>query len=1000
MPVSVQCPNPKCHASFHIAPGDASRFRRCPQCGWDLVADPESGSSSSLIPDPNQLGALDEDRPPPRSTLDPLIGETIAGRYTILQILGRGGMGAVYLATDARLGGRKVAVKVPTLSDEHDAAFLKRIEREAHIAAQFQHPNICPIHDVGTHDGRPFLVLAYIEGTSLAAHLDRRTKPFDVVQAVKLVYVVARALDEAHATGIIHRDLKPDNIMLTREGRPIVMDFGLAKRTDSGEKLTSAGNAFGTPAYMPLEQFRDVGAIDHRADIYSLGVTLYQLLTGQLPYRGTLYQIMGALLTANPTLPPSELRPEVDPELESICLKAMAREAADRYGSMREFAEALVLWLKRTTGRESVMLRQDPPPVEIRPSEVVPPGAPSPVRSEAGPQPFAGLSLDPPLAPKKSRPSRLSMGRRVLVAIGLSGLMLPGIIVYLATGGSRRVEREAPPFRAEMAGTGSPTAPPAPAPPVPPPTWTSRSTRMTLALIPAGNFEMGAADGESDEKPPHPVTISEPFYLGIHEVTQAEYKAVMGTNPSYFSAGGGGKDDVAGQSTDRYPVEQVSWNDAIAFCNELSKREGLTPYYRSDEGEPVGGDGYRLPTEAEWEFACRARSTTKFSFGDVADRLNQYAWYAEDSNGKTHPAGQKLPNAFGLYDMHGNVWEWCFDWYYKDYYNKSSNNDPMNTNPGNARVLRGGAWGDTNARGLRSSYRFQNGAPPSNRFRNNGFRIARSCRPGAPPAPRPAPPAPPPTWTSRSTGIAFALIPAGDFVMGADDGMPDEKPPHSVTISRPFYLGIHEVTQAEYEQLMGNNPSWFSASGLGKDKVSGQSTDRHPVERMSWNDAIAFCNKLSERDGLKPYYRSDAGEPIGGDGYRLPTEAEWEYACRARSTTRYSFGDEAASLDEYAWYGGNSGGQTHPVGQKKPNTFGLYDMHGNVWEWCWDWFDKDYYNKSSSVDPINANPDTGHVLRGGSWSEDGGYHHSFFRIRIEPTKRYWNMGFRPARNYH
>src|SRR5207253_1178883 len=121
-----------------------------------------------------------------------------------------------------------------------------------------------------------------IEGTSLADHLNRRTRPFDVVQAVKLVCVVAQALEEAHKTGIIHRDLKPDNIMLTPAGRPIVMDFGLAKRTDSGEKLTSAGKAFGTPAYMPLEQFQDVAAIDHRADIYSLGVTLYQLLTGQL----------------------------------------------------------------------------------------------------------------------------------------------------------------------------------------------------------------------------------------------------------------------------------------------------------------------------------------------------------------------------------------------------------------------------------------------------------------------------------------------------------------------------------------------------------------------------------------------------------------------------------------------------------------------------------------------------------------------------------------------
>jgi formylglycine-generating enzyme required for sulfatase activity len=716
MPVSVQCPNPDCHASFNIALGDAPRFRRCPQCGWDLLAGDDSDPVATFSPEPNPVRALGNEQPP-QSAPDPLVGEAIAGRYTILEVLGRGGMGAVYLASDARLGGRKVAVKVPTLVDVQDAAFLKRLEREAHIAAQFQHPNICPIFDFGTHNGRPFLVLAYIKGTSLAARLDRRSKPLDVVQAVKLVQVVAQAMHQAHETGIIHRDLKPDNIMLTREGRPIVMDFGLSKRADSSEKLTSAGKAFGTPAYMPLEQFQDVGAIDHRADIYSLGVTLYQLLTGRLPYRGTVYQIMGALVKANPAASPSELRSDVDPELAAICLKAMAREAADRYGSMSEFAEALRLWLKRTTGRESAGVHQDTSPVGAGPSRVGPSG--SPAREARGPS---------------GRREGRGAAKRGLVALGVSGLMVLLAIVADRANVWGTVPIVPPPAKVDMPKSELPLAPPVPklqtaeqppapspaeatastpAPSVLPPRWTSGSTGMTFALIPAGEFIMGSTDGADDEKPPHPVKISKSFYMGVHEVTQGEYKEVMGKNPSWY------------EFTDRHPVENVSWKDAIAFCNKISNRDGLTPYYRSEEGEAHEGDGYRLPTEAEWEYACRAGSTTNYSFGDDESRLKDFAWYAENSPKRTtNPVDQKAPNAFGLFDMHGNVWEWCWDGYSPNFYERSPVNDPVC--PGQRatlRVVRGGGWNGI-ARLTRSAHR--NGFTPLHRSGSLGFRLVRA----------------------------------------------------------------------------------------------------------------------------------------------------------------------------------------------------------------------------------------------------------------------------------
>jgi formylglycine-generating enzyme required for sulfatase activity len=252
------------------------------------------------------------------------------------------------------------------------------------------------------------------------------------------------------------------------------------------------------------------------------------------------------------------------------------------------------------------------------------------------------------------------------------------------------------------------------------------------------------------------------------------------------------------------------------------------------------------------------------------------------------------------------------------------------------------------------------------------------------------------------------LIPAGQFTMGA--AIPEEiydSPAHPVRITRPFYLGEFEVTQDEWRMLMSDrpNPSWFSpeATGSGRTVMAGVDTSRHPVESVTWLEAIQFCNRLSEKEKLPAYYAVE-GETVsvpdvGGPGYRLPTEAEWEYACRANSEKMWSFGDVEEGLGDHAWFGQNSAEKTHTVGEKRPNPFHLRDMHGNVSEWCWDWDDR-YPEESVLVSEDPRGPQTGRlrIIRGGAWNSPVHDSGSARRFALDPTRFNKDTGFRVARS--
>ncbi|MFI3306228.1 MAG: SUMF1/EgtB/PvdO family nonheme iron enzyme [Rikenellaceae bacterium] len=478
------------------------------------------------------------------------------------------------------------------------------------------------------------------------------------------------------------------------------------------------------------------------------------------------------------------------------------------------------------------------------------------------------------------------------------------------------------------------------------------------------------------------VSIS-PYYIAKYEVTQAEWNEVMPINKSYFFG-------------DNLPVERVNWYEIVEYCNARSVSEGISPYYNIDKTtiDPNNlnvddeykwlvttnptSSGYRLPTEAEWEWAARGGNKSEGYPYAGSNDIDEVGWVRENSDSRTHTVGTKAPNELGIYDMSGNVTEWCWDWF--GAVQEGIFTDPTGAASGENRVCRGGLW---YMQGAFAHLSLRGGYYNYDRSWDIGFRVARSV------------------VTDVEAEQTLILVEGGGFEMV---DLVDKTNRQSVKLDS-FYIEKSEVTQLSWQLVMGSNPSFIKGNDL-------------PVELVSWYDAIEYCNARSIKEGFTPHYIIDKetidpnnGNSHGkddvmwlvtldpaGDGYRLPTEAEWEWAARGGNKSEGYAYSGSNSADAVAWYNGTADNASHEVCTKQPNELGIYDMSGNMYEWCWDWLGS--YQSGLQENPTGASSGNHRIVRGGCWGED--YSSTLcnvaYRAQLYPTAKSRYIGLRVIRS--
>ena len=669
--------------------------------------------------------------------------------YRLTEKLGAGTYGEVWKGVHVDDPNFIVAVKLVSPQVREDPSFLTALRQECRALDRMDHPSIVRFRELVVRDGTVAMVLELLEGADLEASLAAGPQPVDEV--VRILDKVLDGLAYAHSKGVVHRDIKPGNIYRCSDGRVKLMDFGIARAAD-GTKATQTGTLKGTLDYMAPERFAN--QTTPASDVYAVGLVAWELLSGRraAPEGDLAAKVGWHMGVGIPDI--ITVRADCPAWLAEVVATLGAKEVSVR---PVDGAAALALMRsRRSVGAPEAGTRPAPVApgtVEVSTAAVAASLSAAQVAASLPPQPPstgpstvvlpAGASLPPSTPP--TGPGSLPLGEVATaskdaappepVRSGGSGRVLAAVaaVVVLGVGGwflKGELDRGAADEAPAVASAGT--------------EWTGPSG-YAMVGIPAGSFTMGSPaseEGRFSDETEHRVTLSKGFWMGKTEVTQGLWRAVMGSNPSV--------EEYKGVSLlgDGLPVQNVSWCDAVAFANKLSSRDGLSAAYsgvdqcNTSKGTSVrwerSSDGYRLPTEAEWEYAARAGEHRLFSgaesyekvcgVGNVSDlgAKAKFSWsddWSKQCSDRHHalaPVGAYSANPWGLHDMTGNVYEWCWDWY-ADYSGTST--DPVGAQSGTGRVNRGGSWVNT-PRGARVADRSRN--TPGYRRHNLGLRLVRT----------------------------------------------------------------------------------------------------------------------------------------------------------------------------------------------------------------------------------------------------------------------------------
>mgnify|MGYP002631148418 FL=1 len=609
------------------------------------------------------------------------------GEYIVQDFVGRGGMGTVYRAIHRRMK-RTVAIKVLRRDIAHADLVAKRFLREVEVAAKLCHPNIVTAYDASEQNGINYLVSEFVEGQNLS-DLVKEYGPLSLPLAVDVVQQAARALEYAHREGVIHRDIKPSNLLIDDAGNVKLLDVGLARITTPGvseiehaSDLTTTGMIMGTVDYMSPEQAQNTRLADERSDVYSLGCTLFFLITGRAPYaKGT---GMERLLAHRERPIPSlcSLSPQIPESLDLLLASVMAKKPDERMASMKELVQQLEVL--KSAELPDVTLPLSPVDDEISEfselsvtaTAVAPSVEPATLLSEVEPVADAVTELMPKIntieAAEAATTRSVHQSSKSSVAF-LPWVLLPGIAAvaiaaFMMQGdiGEKNTsqtddtsmlpistltdmsEEDVQEYREKWAATLN----------------VSESVLVQgveFVFIPPGDFRCG--DDTVTTR------LGKGFFLSQTEVTVGQFKTFAAaekfeTVAQRSGEGGWGQDpesldvkrwiqhptffwnNLGAQFVDeQHPATSLAYTDMIAFCDWMSLQTQRT---------------IRLPTEEEWEYACRCGRRGRWSFGDDPELLREYAWFESDANKDIHPTRRLKPNAWGLYDMHGNEFERCF----------------------------------------------------------------------------------------------------------------------------------------------------------------------------------------------------------------------------------------------------------------------------------------------------------------------------------------------------